>query len=264
MTSTSSKRTRRRLSCVKLTPLTHEAVLLAWLARITLEGEQPDPRLVEAAADLVETIADRPDGMAGALYRFGNILGSDGWPIAQVSSWLHLLDHHADRRLRRQLNHYSTHTEMARGWADGYVRGAHTGMCIDPTTGLVTAMVLRLRLQEVFEQSAAAAVLPADLHTLVLIDVDLCDLVRIDADLLMACVADTVHGVFCHGETIARAGDRILVLAPNTESTQQRAEVLSDRLQLTTSTRGANTTVLLDPLPAEPSLLDRYLRDLVG
>jgi hypothetical protein len=233
------------------------------LARIG-QQEQPDRRMEEAAADLVETMSGRPAGTAGALYRFGNVLGADGWPIAQVSGWLHLLGELVDRRHRQQLAHFSSHASMAQGWADGYVRGAHTGMCIDPTTGLVTSMVLRLRLREVYEQSSASGMLPSDLYTLILIDVDLSGLPRLEADLLMACVADSVHDLFHQGETIARANERIVVLAGNVEPTLQRAAILADRLRLTANTRRAQATVVLDPLPASPSMLERYMRDLVG
>ncbi|MGB8857821.1 MAG: hypothetical protein WCC60_01130 [Ilumatobacteraceae bacterium] len=238
--------------------------LPAWLARIGAEAGQPDRRLAEAAADLVETMSERPAGTIGALHRFGNTLGADGWPIAQISHWLQWLGQFVDRSRRKQLAHYSSHAAVAQGWAEGYVRGAHTGMCIDPTTGLVTSMVLRLRLEEVYDHSAAAGVRPSDLYTLLLIDVDLAGLVRLDADLLMACVADTVHTVFHQGETIARAGDRILVLASNVEATMQRGEILADRLRLAASTSRAHATVLMDQLPDSPSMIERYLGDLMG
>lgn len=240
------------------------STLADWLARIGTAGEPPDRRLAEAAADLVDTMSERPEGVQGALYRFGHELGADGWPIAQVGHWLQLLEQQLGRRHRRWLNHYTAHASVAQGWADGYVRGAHTGMCIDPTSGLVTAMVLRLRLAEVYESCVATASLPADRFTMLLIDIDLRDLPRLEADLLMACVADSARAVFHEGETIARSGERVMVLAANTEATRQRGEILADRLHLDAATRRAHATVLLDPLPDNADLLDRYLRDLVG
>ena len=240
------------------------STLADWLARIGTDGEQPDRRLAEASADLVDTMSERPAGVAGALYRFGRELGADGWPITKVGHWLRLLEQQVGRHHRRQLNHYTAHAAVAQGWADGYVRGAHTDMCIDPTSGLVTTMVLQMRLAEVYELCAASGASPADCYTMLLVDVRLRDLPQLEADLLMACVADTARAVFHQGETIARVGERVLVLAANTEATQQRAEILADRLQFDSATRRSHATVLLDPLPDEAALLDRYLRDLVG
>ena len=235
----------------------------AWLAGIGGGLGSLDRRLVEAATDLVETISERPHGMGGALFRFGNILGADGWPIAEVSHWLSLLSDHLDRSRRKQLGHYSAHASFAQGWADGYVRGAHTGMCIDATTGLVTVMVLRLRLQELFQHAQAVGVPVSDSHSLLLIDVDLLGVPRMEADMLMACVAETVRDLFHQGETIARAGDRIFVLADHHEIVEQRAEILADRLRLDAATRRSRATVVIDQLP-RPELLERYVRDLVG
>jgi hypothetical protein len=55
-----------------------------------------------------------------------------------------------------------------------------------------------------------------------------------------------------------------VVLAGNTEPTQQRAAILADRLRLTPSTQRARATIALDPLPSSASMLERYVRDLVG
>ena len=235
----------------------------AWLAGISGGLGALDRRLVETATDLVETISARPDGLEGALRRFGNTLGADGWPIADVSDWLAQLSQHLDRSRRKRMSHYRAHAAVAQGWADGYVRGAHTGMCIDPTTGLVTLMVLRLRLQELFQHAQAVEVPVSASHTLLLVDVDLAELPRMEADLLMACVATTVRDLFHEGETIARAADRIMVLAERHDLVEQRAEILADRLRLDAATRRAHATVVIDELP-QADLLERYLRDVVG
>ncbi len=244
--------------------LTNGDTLRAWLERIAAAGEPVDPRLAEAAADLAETMVSRPQGLERALTRFGYTLGGDGWPIAQVGQWLHLLSDFVPRQQRKQLAHFSGHAAVAQGWAEGFVRGAHSGMCIDPTTGLVTVMVLQLRLREVYQQCQASGERVSSMYSLVVIDMDTCDIARLEADLLTACVADAVTGTFRNGETSARAGDRILVLAANTSDTQQRVEALSDRLWLDPSTRRARASVMVDVLPAQPEQLDDYLKDLVG
>lgn len=238
--------------------------LAAWLRRIGADGEPVDPRLIEAAADLVETMSSRPKGLDGALSRFGNTLGGDGWPIAQVAQWLHSLGNFVPRQQRKQLVHYSSHASLAQGWAEGFVRGAHSGMCVDPASGLVTVMVLHLRLREVYQHCQAIGAPPSALYSLVVIDIDTGGHSQLDADLLTACVADTVLGTFREGETIARASNRILVLAANTQETEQRAEAMSERLRLVPTTRRAHATVLVDALPPRLELLEGYLHDLVG
>ncbi|HQZ36756.1 MAG TPA: hypothetical protein PK020_20185 [Ilumatobacteraceae bacterium] len=244
--------------------LTTGDTLTAWLERIAADGEPVDPRLCEAAADLVETMRSRPEGLDRALARFGTTLGGDGWPIAQVGQWLQLLGDLLPRHQRKQLTAFSAHAAVAHGWAEGFVRGAHSGLCTDPTTGLVTVMVLQLRLREVYQQCQAAGAQADSLYSLVVIDMDTRGESRLEADLLTACIADAVAVVFRHGETIARAGDRILVLAANAHDTHQRVEVLSDRLWLDASTRRANATVVVDTMPSQPELLEAYLKDWVG
>jgi hypothetical protein len=231
---------------------------------MSVDGEPVDRRLVDAATDVVETMCERPEGLRGALYRFGHTLGADGWRILEVSQWLEILSNLVGRTARQRLTLFSAHASVAQGWADGFVRGAHTGMCIDPTTGLVTALVLRLRLKEVYEHSAATGVLASDMYALVLVDFTTGGQPRLDADLLTACVADSVQEVFHQGETIARAGNRILVLAVRSEATNQRADILADRLRCSPSTAAANATVLVDAVPAHVDLMDRFVTDLVS
>ncbi len=238
--------------------------LSGWLERISVDGEPIDQRLLEAAVDLVETMCARPKGLHAALSRFGNTLGADGWQIAQVSEWLHQLGPFVTRHQAKELAHFSSHAAVAQGWAEGFVRGAHTGMCVDPTTGLNTVMVLQLRLLEVYQQCGSVGELPSDLYTLVIVDIDTGRTARLDADLLTACVADMVIGAFHEGETIARASDRILVLATNSVGTRERADILAEQFGRSTSTRRASATVVLDRLPSRPELLERYVQDLVG
>ncbi len=216
--------------------------------------------------DLVETMTSRPDGLDAALVRFGSALGADGWPIMQVSQWLQLLGGLVARKQRKRIAHYSSHASVVQGWAEGFVRGAHSSLCTDPTTGLATAMVLQMRLREIVQNCRAVGTLPSQLYALVIIDLasDAGDRERLDTDLLMACVADTVLDTFRDGETVVRASHRIMVLAANTEATQRRADLLSDRLWISPNTRRANATVLLDELPSSPELLDGYFNDLVG
>jgi hypothetical protein len=253
-----------RLLTVRRNRLTPSYILAEWLARMSVADEILDRRLVDAATDVVDTMCERPEGARGAFYRFGHTLGADGWQIVEVSQWLGILSTLVDRRSRQRLALFSTNATVAQGWADGFVRGAHTGMCIDPTTGLVTAMVLRLRLKEVYELSDVTAIRAPDMYSLILVDFATDDLPRLEADLLTACVADSVLDVFRQGETIARIGNRVVVLAINSEATLQCADILADRLRFSSSTASAHATVVVDSLPAHPDLLDRFFNDLVS
>jgi hypothetical protein len=242
-------------------PLPSDA-LDVWLARIG-DLDTLDHRLAEAAADLVTTMSERPEGTNGALVRFAHALGSDGWPIQVISEWVELLAAPLDRQHRKLLRGLPAHSALALGWADGYVRGAHLDMCFDATTSLVTAMVLRMRLLEVHARASAAGHAAADLYAMVLIDVDLRGVPRWEADLLLASVAESVRSVFDRGETAARVGDRVLVLADRNAATSERCEILSDRLRLDAATHRAHATVVLDELPAAVAV-ERYLSDLVA
>jgi hypothetical protein len=249
---------------MKVAVSTSEATLNEWLALVGLTDAPIDSRLLAAVTDLIESIDDRPGVAHSALHRFGYTLGSDGWPIAQVSAWLLALTACVGRSQRKVLGHYRSHSSAAQGWADGFVRGAHADQCIDPATGLVTAMVLRLDLLERYQHAGDVAEALAALHVLVVVDVDVYGLAGLDADLRMATVADAVTTVFHHGDTVARVGSRVVVLASNTEHTEQRTAVLIDRLRFNPSIRAARATVVLDELPASASLIDGYLRDLAG
>jgi GGDEF domain-containing protein len=241
-----------------------DAVLVTWLASVHSDGELPDRRLVEAATDLVDTMATRPEGLRGAMYRFGNTLGNDGWPVDQLTMWIDELARLISRRDRRQLQSYTAMAAMAQGWADGYVRGANTGMCLDPTTGLATAMVLQLRLREIYDQCRALGVRPAMAYTLLIVDTDVADMPRLEADVLMASIAAQVTDVFRQGETVARAGNRIMVLASNTEITEDRAAMVADRLRTNPATRWADVLLSFDEPPQRLADVDRYVRDLAG
>lgn len=246
------------------TPPPIGARLDAWCALIGLTADRVDARVLAAVTDLVES-TERDRGVPhSALQRFGYTLGTDGWPIAQVSAWLAALGGCLARSRRKQLGHYSALNSMAQGWAEGYVRGAHSDQCIDPTTGLVTAMVLRLRMSEVYQHAWVVFEEPSDLYVPVVVDIDVRHLSGLEAELRMATVAATVVAVFRHGDTIARVGSRLVVLAANSVHTGQRAKILADRLRADPGTRGALATVLVDSMPASAELVDGYLRDIAG
>jgi len=232
-----------------------------WLARLHMGT---DRRVVEAATDVVETLHSRPTGVPAALRRFGFELGSDGWPISEVTGAVERLGPLTPRRHRKMLRRWQAVAALAEGWASGYVRGAHTGMCLDPITGLGTQLVLRLRLAEMEAACAANGTTVADAYCAVLIDLRADGLEVLSADLLYTCAAAATTAVFDSGETVARVGDRLVVLASRDDDTARRAEVLYDRLSLDAATAAAAPSVVVDELPSDAVALRAYVGDLTA
>ena len=66
----------------------HCARRVAVTDRAVDAGQQLDLRIVDAAAEVVETLHRRRRGLRGALRRLGNTLGDLGWPLEQLNEWL--------------------------------------------------------------------------------------------------------------------------------------------------------------------------------
>lgn len=222
-----------------------------------------DPWAHEAASDVIDTLFGRPSGLAGAMRRFGATLGADGRPAHEVVGVVRALGGELRRRQRRQVLSTEAIAALMEGWADGFVRGAHAGVCVDPLTGAVTPDVLRLRLQEVTAQCAVLGVSPAAAYQLVLVDVGTGHISPFDADFVLVRVVEEIRRLFDGGETIARRGDRMIVLAPRTAATEHRAALLQDRLLLDGAARWADPCVVCDELP-DGELSERYVAELTA
>lgn len=223
-----------------------------------------DRRVAEAATDVVETLHSRPNALPAALRRFGFELGSDGWPIGEVTGAVERLWPLTPRRHRRLLRQWQAVAALAEGWASGYVRGAHTSMCVDPITGLGTQLVLRLRLAEMEAACTAAGTTVSQAYCAVLVDLRTDGLEVLSADLLYTCAAAATTAVFDSGETVARVGGRLVVLAAHGDDTVRRAEILYDRLSLDAATAAAAPSVVVDELPADAAALRAYVTDLTA
>ena len=131
-------------------------VLDQWLSLIEVEADQQlDLRIVDAAAEVVETLHRRKRGLRGALRRFGNTLGELGWPLEHLNAWLAALSTLTSRSRRAELRSFESVAALTEGWAERYVRGAHAGVCFDAVTGLGTPTVLRMRLKEIYQHCRA-------------------------------------------------------------------------------------------------------------
>ena len=240
-------------------------VLDRWLALIEVEADQPlDLGIVDAAAEVVETLHFRRRGLRGALRRFGNILGELGWPLDHLTGWLAALSTLTSRSRRIELRSFESMAALTEGWAERYVRGVHAGVCFDAVTGLGTPTVLRMRLKEIYQHCRAFGITPTDAYCFVVIDCDTDDLAPFERDAVMVTTAGVITDVFHKGETIVRHRGRVIVLASKSESTRHRAAALARALRDAPITRAAEPVVWDDELPASTIDLDRHLRELVG
>ena len=242
-----------------------QGVLDQWLAVIQFDaGQALDLTIVDAAAEVVETLHTRRPGLRGALRRLGNTTGDLGWPLEQLNTWISELSAMTGRSQRTELRSFESVAALAEGWAERYVRGAHAGVCLDAVTGLGTPAVLRLRLAEIYQHCRAFGITPTDAYCFVVVDADTDDLAPFERDAVMITTAGVVGDVFHQGETVIRHRSRVIVLASKSESTRHRVEALGEALQAAPITRSANPVVWVDELPASKIDIDRHLRVLVG
>ena len=240
-------------------------VLDRWLALIEIEADQQlDLAIVDAAAEVIETLHLRRRGLRGALRRFGNTLGELGWPLEHLNAWLAALSTLISRSRRVELRSFESVAAFTEGWADRYVRGVHAGVCFDAVTGLGTPTVLRMRLKEIYQHCRAFGITPTDAYCFVVIDCDTDDLAPFERDAVMVTTAGVITDVFHRGETMIRHRGRVIVLASKSESTRHRSAALARALRDAPITRAAEPIVWDDELPASTIDLDRHLRELVG
>lgn len=242
-----------------------DAIADRWLARITdISLEAHDRQVIDAAADLVETLQTRTHAVPAALRRFGVSLGGAGWQLETLVTWIGKLTPLVNRQEKRRLATFESGVALAEGWAEGYVRGAHGERCIEPITGLTTAMVLHLRLNEIYAQFDSLGLPAHRAYCLAVVDVRLDDMHRLDADARMILVADIVNRFFHSGETISRQGGRVLILAPTGATTSESLDELLGQLRSVPALQVLSPMAWIEDLPAKRSDVGRYLRDVVG
>ncbi|MEO6122537.1 MAG: hypothetical protein ABIR32_02430, partial [Ilumatobacteraceae bacterium] len=190
------------------------AVHMAWIEKIHSAANlgRDRQRIDDYAADVVETLFLRPAGLGGALARFGLRLGSEGWPLDQVSCWIDWLAEICTTPTAGSLRTFASGVSLACGWTEGNQRGLRTDESFDAVTGLCSAAVLRLRLHQVLEQCEALGIAPNWLHRLIIIDADIAEFPSLEASAVMVVLADLVQQRFTAGEIITREGSRIFVL----------------------------------------------------
>lgn len=235
-----------------------------WVGRIDAQGDLGGDRdrIGDYASDVVETLFVRPNGIRGALSRFGTRLGAEGWSLETVSQWIDELSDVCADPPANYLRSFDSGVALAHGWTDGHLRGLRSAECFDGVTGLCTMAVLKLRLQQVFEHCNTLDIEPSWLYRLVIIDADISDVTVLEADAVMVVLADLVQRTFVSGETIVRDGGRVFVLASATEPVQEDLDRMLDAAHELSLLQAARVLGWVEDLPVDATLIDRYMADL--
>ena len=257
----SSRRRRRAAISLNDWPGVHAQWIDAIDIHAGLRGDRE--RIAEYAADVVETLFVRPAGIRGALGRFGARVGAEGWTLENTSQWIDMLGDICTDPPANYLRSFDSGVALAHGWTDGHLRGLRSEECFDGVTGLCTRAVLRLRLQQIFEQCANMELEPTWLYRLVVIDADITDISPLEADAVMVVLADLVQRMFKMGETIARDGGRIFVLASASDPLHDDLARLLDQTRSRSLLHAARILSWIEDLPVESAMIDRYMADLL-
>ena len=242
-----------------------QTILDEWLSLIQIDaGQQLDLSIVDAATAVVDALHTRQRGLRGALRKLGNTLGDLGWPLDQLYAWLEALSSLTKRSHRAELRSFESVAAFAEGWAERYVRGVHSGACLDAVTGLGTPSVLRLRLKEIYQHCRTFGIAPNEAYCFVVVDTDTDDLAPFERDAVMITTAGVVGDIFHSGETLIRHRSRVIVLASKSETTRRSTSALVEALQGAPITRSVGVAVWNDEVPTTILELDRQLRELVG
>ncbi len=220
-------------------------------------------RVSERAADLVETIFTRPAGTRGALERFGSRLAAEGWPLDQVSTWIDLLIADEDLPSTDFLSSFDAGVALAHGWTEGHLYGLRAAECLDPVTGLCTTAVLKIRIQQLFDQCAMQGLEINSQYRLVIIDADTADCGALESDAILVVLADLVQRSFNRGETIARAGGRVFVLAEMSDQLFDEVRMVLDRSRTLSLLNASRTLAWVEDMPSDPSMVDRFFADFL-
>lgn len=234
-----------------------------WLAVIDRSGGPSDEFTADAAHDLVETLLTRPAGLDAALGRFGRSLGSSGYTLDEVAAWVHLLAGLVPGRAGR-FSGFDAGLALARGWSQGHLTGLQAAASTDPTTGLHTPVVLQIRLQQAYAYAASLDVSVNWLYSMVVISTNVPATEPFRREATLAVLGDLVQRHWCHGETAAAVGDRVLILCSNTSDLAEHTADFTahtDRLSLLSS---AAILAWNEVLPDQVDQLERYLADLAG
>jgi hypothetical protein len=242
-----------------------EQVLLdRWLEAIG-QLDVPSRALpLEVFADVVASALGVGDRPAPTLRRFGRRLGADGWTLPVLSASVGQLAG-IDTVAAARFDHFDTGIALAEGWTEGARATAGVDGCLDPLTGLVRLPVLRIRLEQVYDQCAALGVPAEQAYRLVVIDCAAGRQPPFVRDATHVVAAEHLRRAFTSGETLCATGSgRLLVLTAMTRSLPTQVVVLLEGLQATPLLHQAPVLAWIEPLPADPSDISAFLADVSG
>jgi hypothetical protein len=251
-----------RVSFRKSARVDAAALAARWTAALDPRPGVDSEQRAEVFDDLVETLAERPADVTGALVRFGTQLGTDGWALEDLAKWVAQLAAHAGAA-GAALTTFAAGVALATGWADGFLAGSYEDGCTDPLTGLATPAVLALRLGQVYDQCAALGLDPRMAYALLVISVDLPGRSPLVRDAARVMLADRVAVTFSTGETTCAAGDVICVLASRTPALHEAVQDLVAQIQDLSLLQGVPILTWIEDLPPERDQLRAFLNDVV-
>jgi hypothetical protein len=238
-------------------------VLARWGENLTPRVSIDHPAVSETARDLARTLLEWPTEVGSALEAFAHQMGSDGWTLRDVATWVSRLADVAGPAAE-PLHEFQAGIALGQGWSSGVLQERREEGCFDALTGLATLPVLGLRLRQIHEHCEALGVDPRLVYGLVVVDIDVAGRSPLFRDATRVVVADRVASAFTTGETVCETGGPIAVLASRTPALTEQMAELEHVLRSLAVLEETPVLVWLEDLPEHPGLIDQFLLDLAG
>ena len=132
----------------------------------------------------------------------------------------------------------------------------------DALTGLASLATLGHRLDDIYGHCEALGISPSSTFALFIMDPDLGRRPTLGRDAVRVLVADEASRTFCHGETVAISGDRLIVLAALTAGLARTGLGLVERLQQLAALKDTQMMSWIEPLPDERVDIERFVLEL--
>jgi GGDEF domain-containing protein len=154
---------------------------------------------------------------------------------------------------------------LVSGWANEWVRGAARTRLVDPLTGLVTPAVLARRMHEVLqrnEQEPFVGIGAVPAACVVIVDLFIEDSRSLHATAALCRAAAAVATVFHSGQTIARLGSRIVVLALDPAAVEAHSDEVLDAFAADPLLADLPAMAWVEQIPTDRTVVERFVADL--
>jgi hypothetical protein len=235
-----------------------EMLMDEWGTKVlTNWGTGPHTVTVEAIRPRLADVVEQRVPAAQGLEEIGRRCGADGHPLEDAVGWVTALFELLPKRRRRQFDRQAGAVALAAGWSEGMLqRHAEDGPH-------ATTELLRLRLQEHYDECAANDQDPASLFTLVVFDADTGTLGPRARAAAMAAVLEGVRDRFTTGQTITTTTTgRVLLLADRGPSLPAAIHELVTWAQTQPALAGCRVRGWIEPLSPFRHHLEGHLSDL--